>query len=102
MLHLHYTKAPLNKYNRTHFSKVPLHGASFLLNPAAFFADYSTDILFKVQYIKLAGRRDYALFKQYGYKRLQTSYFPDLAFDAIKHNPLITITPTEILFKYEE
>ena len=102
MLYLHYAKQPLNKYNKSHFSKVPLHGSSFLLNPHDLFNDYSTDVLFKIQYIKLAGRRDYGLYKQYGYKGLQTSFFPDLAFDAIKHNPLLTITPTQITFKYEE
>jgi len=102
MLYIHFTKEPLSKYNRFHRSKVPLNGHSFILNPSDLFNDRSTDILFKVQYIKLAGRRDYGLYKQYGYKRLQRSYFPDLDYNAIKHNPLLTITENEIILKYEE
>ncbi len=82
-------------------SRVSLVGHSYLLNPKEFFEDKSTDIIFRVQYLKLAGMRDYGLYKQYKYTGLQTSFFPDLAYDNIKHNPLLIIKPTEILFKYE-
>lgn len=82
-------------------SRVSLVGHSYLLNPKEFFEDKSTDIIFRVQYLKLAGMRDYGLYKQYKYIGLQTSFFPDLAYDNIKHNPLLIIKPTEILFKYE-
>lgn len=101
MLEFHYSKQPPSKYSKLKPSKVSLHGSSFLINPLALFQDRSTDILFKLQYVKLAARRDYNLYKQYGYKSLQTSFFPDLNIKAIRHNPLLTITPTEIQFKHE-
>ena len=103
MLYLwyHYTKTPPKTHKHLKFTKPDLRGNSFILNPAPLFQRDSVDILFKIQYIKLAGRRDYLLYKQYKYKGLQTSYFPDLAYDAIKSNPLLEIKPTEILFKYE-
>lgn len=102
MLYFHWNKhIPLSKSNKFLRSKVPLIGNSYLLNPKDLFSDQSTDELFKVQYIKLAGRRDYSLYRLYKYCRLPTSYFPDLIYDSIKHNPLLEITKTEILFKYE-
>ena len=102
MLHLYWDKSiPLRKSNMALRSRVPLVGHSYLLNPKEFFEDKTTDIIFRVQYLKLAGMRDYGLYKQYKYIGLQTSFFPDLAYDNIKHNPLLIIKPTEILFKYE-
>lgn len=102
MLYFHWNKnAPILKHNIPLRSRVSLAGYSFLLNPADFFNDRGTELTFRIQYIKLAARRDYLLYKQYGYKGLQTSFFPDLAMDNIKHNPLLNIKPTEILFKFE-
>lgn len=102
MLKHHYDKRTLPaRWQKYQPSKVPLHGNSFILNPFPLFKDEVTDILYKVQYVKLAARRDFTLYKQYNYKHLQTSYFPDLNIQAIKSNPLLTITPTEIQFKYE-
>ncbi len=102
MLYYYWTKAPLNKENRFVQSKISLAGHSYILNPSDLFYDQQTDELFKVQYIKLAARRDYSLYRQYNYCRLQTSYFPDLKIDSIKSNPLLDIKQTEIIFKYEE
>jgi hypothetical protein len=79
-----------------------LKGNSFLIKPAALFADKNTDIVYKAQYIRLAGRRDYAIYKHYGHKYLDLSYFSDLDLNAIKSNPLITIKDNKIYFKYEE
>lgn len=102
MLYYHWDKvAPIRKSDSKFISKVNLIGHSYLLNPKQFFDDKTTDPIFKVQYIKLAGRRDYNLFKQYKYVDLQLSFFPDIIMDSIKHNPLLLITPTEIKFKYE-
>lgn len=102
LLWYHFTKALPRSSSRYKPSKVSLKGDSFLLNPQSLFDDRTTDVLYKVQYIKLSGRRDYNLFKQYGYKALNTSYYPDLLYDNIKHNNLLKITDKEILFKYEE
>ncbi len=101
MLEYHYSKRLPSKYAKLKPSKVPLHGSSFLLNFVDLFNDMSTDILFKMQYVKLASRRDYNLYKQYGFKALSTSFFPDLNYDALRSNPLLQITPTIINFKYE-
>ena len=102
MLEYHYSKKLPYKYSKYKPSKVSLAGNCFILNPRKLFADNSVDVLFKIQYIKLAGRRDYNLYKQYKYRALQLSYYPDINIDLIKNNPLLTITKTEILFKYEE
>lgn len=83
-------------------SKQPLNGYSFMLNPAKFFGDNTTDILYRVQYLKLIAKRDYLLYKEYKYKALQLSMYPDINIQAIKHNPLLVVTKTEIKFKYEE
>jgi hypothetical protein len=101
MLEYHYTKALPNKYSKFKPAKVSLAGNSYLINPEELFNDKSTDVLYKLQYVKLAARRDYMLYKQYKYKALQTSYFPDLLVDVIRSNPLLEITPTEVHFKYE-
>jgi hypothetical protein len=102
MLEFHFTKKiPKSRFSKDVPSKVSLAGHSYLLEPAKFFADKSTDPLYKLQYIQLAARRDYNLYKQYGYKALQTSYFPDLNLAAISSNPLLTITKSEVSFKYE-
>lgn len=103
LLEHHYNKKTIpSKWDKYPPSKVHLHGYSYLLNPRDFFLDKNTDILYRVQYIKLAALRDWLLYKQYKYKALQTSFFPDLNWDAISHNPLFKITPSEVLLKYEE
>lgn len=101
MLEYHYSKKLPLKYSKYKPSKVSLSGNSYLLNPVDLFNDKSTDILYKLQYVKLAGRREYSLYKLYKSKSLQLSYYPDIIYDAIKHNPLLEITQSEILFKYE-
>lgn len=101
LLEYHYSKRLPYKYSKYKPSKVPLHGNSYLLNPRDLFNDKSTDIIYKIQYIKLAAHRDYSLYKLYQYKSLQLSYYPDIAYDVIKTNPLLNITQSEILFKYE-
>lgn len=79
-----------------------LVGRSFLLNPISFLKDKQTDILFKIQYIELAARRDYSLYKLYGYKSLDTSFYPDLNIPKIQNNPLLQLDNRHINFKYEE
>lgn len=77
-------------------------GFSFLLNPTDLFNDKSTDPIYKAQYIRLAGRRDYQLYKQYGIKYLDITLYPDLDIDAVRYNPLLNITNKQINFIYEE
>jgi hypothetical protein len=102
MLEYHYTKRLPSKYAKYKPSRRPLHGTSFILNFDELLQDKSTDILYKIQYIKLLARRDYSLYKLYKIRTLQLSFFPDVKLDQIQHNPLLTITPNEIKFKYEE
>jgi hypothetical protein len=102
-LRLFYIKKQIPKNS---YSKVKpirnLIGNSYLINPDGFFADNITDIIYKSQYIQLAGRRDYSLYKLFNVKHLDLSYFKDIDLDNIKTNPLITITQNKIYFKYEE
>ncbi len=102
-LRLFYIKKQIPKNG---YSKVKpirnLSGNSYLINPERFFADNTTDIIYKSQYIQLAGRRDYSLYKLFNVKYLDLSYFKDINLDNIKTNPLINITQNKIYFKYEE
>jgi hypothetical protein len=102
LLEYHYSKRLPKKRSLYKPSRVSLAGNNFLLNPKDLFLDKITDVLYKLQYVKLAARRDYNLYKFYQYKALQLSYFPDVKYDLIKQNPLLNITPHEIFFKYEE
>jgi hypothetical protein len=102
-LRLYYIKKLIPKNVHTRFK--PIHnliGNSFLINPDLFFKDKTTDILFKAQYIRLAGRRDYGAYKHFDIKYLDLSFFADLDTSKIKNNPLLTITENKIYFKYEE
>ncbi len=102
MLFHWYIKDIPTKDNKLDFSKVPLIGNSYIINPEPIFKDKSSDIIYLSQYVKLVGMRDYTIYKQYGDKSLHLSYYPDIHLDNIKHNPLLKITKHKILFKYEE
>lgn len=103
LLRLHWLKKPIPKNNRSKFKPLSnLFGNSFLIGASEFFKDKTTDVIFKSQYIQLAGRRDYSAYKFYGTTYLDLSYFADLDLLKIKHNPLLTITENKIYFKYEE
>lgn len=79
-----------------------LKGSSFLLQPSSLLGDKTTDILYIYQYILLAAKRDYLLYKLYGLKSLPLSHYPDINIDSIKHNPLLLINNNELKFKHEE
>lgn len=83
-------------------TKRKLHGKSFILNPEPLFSRSNIDILYIIQYIKLAARRDYALYKLYNFAGLDLSYFPDIDIDKLRTNPLLTIDHNQIHFLYEE
>lgn len=83
------------------YIKHKLIGSSFLLNPEPLFTS-NIDISFIIQYIKLAAKRDYMLYKSNRYKSLDLSYYPDIRIDSIKANPLLKINKTEIKFFFEE
>lgn len=100
MLERHHSKKIIPKNIRDRISYKNLSGNSFLLDAQSLFSD-PTDILFKVQYIRLAGRRDYNLYKIYKTTYLDLSYFADINLETIKHNPLLNIQNNQIHFKYE-
>lgn len=80
-----------------------LAGVNYLLNPEPLFKLKKTiDINFIVQYVKLSARRDYTLYKYYKDATLHISYYPDLNLNALKRNPLLEITDSQIKFLYEE
>jgi hypothetical protein len=100
MLENHFNKKLIPKNNRDRNIYRNLSGHSFLLNASLLFKD-TTDIAYKAQYIRLAGRRDYSLYKLYKVIYLDLTYFKDIDLDAIKHNPLLDIKNNKIYFKHE-
>lgn len=82
--------------------KRKLVGSGFLLNPKALVEDKETDIIFKMQYLRVASMRDYTLYQLYGIRYLPLSYFPDIDLSKIKHNPLLVVKNNNIHLKYEE
>jgi hypothetical protein len=78
-----------------------LNGRSFLVNPEPILTEKSVDILYVYQYLQLAARRDYALYSLYGVKSLPLSHYPEIRLDSLKTNPLLSVTKSEIIFKYE-
>lgn len=96
---LHYGLLPSRKNAKRYGN---LHGNSFILKPCKLLNDKTTDILYIIQYIKLAGRRNYALYKTHSLKYLDLSYYPEINVNNINHNPLLYIANNKIYFKYEE
>ena len=92
---------PKNQYEK--YKPLPnmKPGSAFLLNPEPFFTDRSTDYTYKAQYIRLAGRRNFSLYKTHGIKSLDLTLYPDLDTKAIGSNPLLQIANKLIYFKYE-
>jgi len=93
---------PLNSREKYKPLKRSLSGYSFLLQPEPFFKDKTTDIIYRVQYLRLASRRDYTQYKLYGSKSLDLSFLPDINIHVIESNPIILIKQNKIYFKYEE
>lgn len=95
----------LHRNNKLNGYYLPKHsltgGSSFLINPTELFNDRSALEVYKAQYIILAGKRDFNLYKEYKVTTLDLSYFPDLQLEKVKNNPLLDITPQHIKFKYE-
>ncbi len=93
---------PKNLYVKYKPLKTMRKGTSFLLKPELLFSDKTTDNIYKAQYIKLAGRRDFISFKTNNDRSLHLSFYPDINLSAIKTNPLIAIVKNKIYFKFEE
>lgn len=98
--HLYTGSTIPTRLNQKHKPIPSLVGKSFLLQPQKLFDDTS-DIAWKAQYVRLAGRRDYTSFKAYNVKYLDLSYYTDIDINAIKHNPLLKFQSGKIYFKYE-
>jgi len=81
---------------------IKLNGLSFLKNAKDFFLDKNVDILYRAQYIDLAGRRSYQQYKDLNYTYLDLTYYPDININAITYNTLLIIKNNKIYFKYEE
>lgn len=95
-----YKKLP-NKRKGIKPVKLNMHGSSFILNLEPLLKLSDIDTIYIVQYIKLCAKRDYNMYKMFGVKTLDLSYYPDINLSAIKSNPLLQITKSEIHFKYE-
>lgn len=100
MLERHLGKKLIPKNNRDRNNYRNLAGHSFLLDANSLLQD-TADIAYKAQYIRLAGRRDYMMYKLYKVTYLDLSYFKDIDTELIKNNPLLQITQNKIYFKYE-
>jgi hypothetical protein len=100
MLERHSGKKLIPKNHRDRNNYRSLVGHSFLLDANSLFND-PTDIAFKAQYIRLAGRRDYSLYKLYRVTYLDLTFFKDVDLNTIALNPLLDIKQNEIHFKYE-
>ena len=101
LLYNHYHKKPVIDRRNFKAPKLPLTGNSFLLDTMSLLYE-RTDLEYLVQYVRLAARRDYLLFKSFGETTLPLSFFPDIDMAKIKHNPLLTITEDKIFFKHEK
>ena len=97
---IYYKKLP-NRRKGIKPVKLNMHGSSFILNLEPLLKLSDIDTIYIVQYIKLCAKRDYNMYKMFGVKTLDLSYYPDINLSAIKSNPLLQITKSEIHFKYE-
>jgi hypothetical protein len=97
-----YGSLPSNSRVKYKPPKSSLNGNSFILNPDPVLKYSTCDSVYISQYIKLCGKRDYFMYKTHKVAYLDRSYFPDLAIENIKNNPLLIIEPKLIKFKYEE
>lgn len=77
-------------------------GSSYLINPQSLFEDTSTNVVFKAQYIRLAGLRDYLSYKTLRQKHLDLTLYPDLNRQALKQNTLLILENNTLKFIYEE
>jgi hypothetical protein len=96
-----YKKETIPRRGQTRFSADKLKGTSFLTNPKDLFSDKSTDPVYIAQYIRLAARRSYTMYKLYNFTQLDLSFYPDLDVHKISHNPLLKIANNTIHFKLE-
>ena len=103
-LHKAWLGRTIPKNARETYKPIPgiVPGHSFLVNAKTLFEDTTTDVAFKAQYIRLAGRRDYLSYKTLNQKYLDLTLYPDLNTATIKHNPLLIVEKTHLKFIYEE
>ena len=90
-----------SKYIRKRDLYRDFRGKNWILNPEALVQDRLTDPLFIAQYIKLASRRSWTMYKLYEHKFLDLSFYPEVSVSQIKHNPLLTIQQNKVYFKHE-
>lgn len=91
-----------NKYSTLpQYNRKDLFGDSFILNPGELLAS-KHDPAYVAQYIRLAARRSYLLYKLYKFTGLDLRLYPDIDISKIKHNPLLKIVNSTIYFKFED
>lgn len=99
LLEYHYRGAIIAK-KKAKYRPIRLIGNSFLLNPAPIF-NSNDSLNHKVQYIRLAARRDYTLYKHYNIAYLDLSFFPDIDTNKLVGNNIVRIVGDRVEFKYE-
>lgn len=90
----------VSSYKKKGYRSINLAGNSFLLNPAPIF-NSNDSLTHKVQYIRLAARRDYTLYKYYNIASLDLSYFPDVDTAKLISNNIVKVVDNKVEFKYE-
>lgn len=101
-LKMHYNSNRLLNSRKSKYKAVPdLGGRSFILNPHALFSS-NADILFKVQYIRLAALRNYLDVRLSNIRYLDLSMYPEINLNIISSNPLLSIKNNKIYFEFEE
>lgn len=96
----YYRVQVLNKIQTIKYRSIK--GKSWLLNPIPLFDKTIADLSYIVQYIKLAGRRNYHLYKMHNILTLDITFYPNLNIELIKNNPLLNIINNNIHFKFED
>ena len=88
-------------YRVLRYREIDWRGNSFIKNPELLLKNEKKYTKVELgQYIALAARRNYAEYKTTGNLGLSVLMVDDL--EPLRKNRLLTITGTEVLFKYEE
>lgn len=78
-----------------------LAGNAYLLNAQPLF-NITIDPAYIVQYVRLAARRDYTHLALFNSISLDISFYPEIDFNKLRGNPLLTLKQNQLHFKFED
>jgi hypothetical protein len=76
-------------------------GNSFLLNPEGII-QCKLDPIYRAQYIRLAGRRNFLDYQLYNATWINLTMWPDIKTNVIQRNPLFIVEDNKLQFIYEK